>query len=334
LARNDGPECKVVKQVTVRAIHRAATVGGYRQPNDTLHLRIYYPAIVSGKGEQLTQAVDETRAPCPVIILLAGINYGSVTLRWLAHKLAENGYAVVTYDWITLDFGGCSINSPGITHKRLQQKHFGKKPSCPAIPTILDELKQCQKKGELAGQLNLKRVILGGHSSGGTMALANANLEWFPQIRGAFSYAADTLGNPQQGWKEGSFMPLSRDIPLLIMGGDCDTLVSHGRGEADKPSWSIEQTFHQAIKGKRGDRQLVIIRGGNHFSLVRNVDSAIVRAGVELPTRGGNKQIRKSLSQLILNFFNHVSTGDALAAAELKGLCSSSHPLVAISESK
>lgn len=323
-----------MKQVTVRAIHRAATVGGYRQPNDTLHLKIYYPALVSDKSATSTVNIDETRAPYPVIILLAGINYGSSTLRWLAHKLAENGYAVVTYDWITLDFGGRSVNSPGITHKRLQQKHFGKKPSCPAIPAILDELKQCQKKGELAGHLDLKRVILGGHSSGGTMALANANPEWFPQIKGAFSYAADTAGKTQLDWQEGSFMPLSRDMPLLIMGGDCDAIVSHGLAEPDKLSWSIEQTFHQAVKGKRGDRQLVIVRGANHFSLVRNVDTATARPGADLPTRGSNKQIRNYLSQLILNFCNHVSSGDALAAAELKGLCSASHPLVAISDSK
>jgi predicted dienelactone hydrolase len=332
-----------LKDLKVRAIYRAATVPGYSAPYDTLTLKIYYPCNYQDSFEERNTGfipADESRAPFPVVILMPGTNVPAEAFGWLAHKLAEAGFAVVTYSWVTLDFGDSISLSTGVNLKRLTRKRYGKKPSCPAIPPILKELKQLQKQedGLLAGKLDLDRVILGGHSAGGTMALLNANSDWFAQVCGAFSYAAHTAGNVMLDWEEGSIMPIASDLPLLIMGGTRDGVIaasSHRYGDdtGSSSTQRIEQTF-ASIKGSRGDRYLVIVEGANHFSFVRPGDRSTGRPFLDLEPQGSKRAIRKYLAQLVISFCDHVCTGNAMSSADLQGLCNSNHPLAAIAENK
>ena len=331
-----------MKQVRVRALYRAALASGHSAPFNCISMKVYYPCAYSDSFEERNTGaipVDKGRCPLPVVILMPGINISHEGYSWLATLLAESGFAVVTYSWIGEDAGvGVSV-TPGLNMKRLARRHYGRKPSSPAIKAILKELKAMQADSLLKKQLRLDRIVLGGHSAGGTMALLNANHKWFPGIRGAFSYAAHTAANTALGWPEGSIMPLSRDMPLLIMGGSHDGVIAnsahrYGDQENASPTTAIERTFHEGVKGKRGGRHLLIVEGANHFSFVHPLDTSTGRPYLDQKAKGSKKKIRAYLGQVVLNFCDHVCNGDAMSAAEVQGLCDTRHPLAAIADHK
>ena len=331
-----------MKPVKVRAFFRAATVSGYSAPYDTLHMKVFYPCTYGDSFEERNTGMipaNSKRAPMPVVIMIPGVNLTPEAYSWLAKQLAESGFVVVTYSWITIEMGDMISLSPGVELKRLKPRHYGKKPSCPAIKSILKELKKMQKDSVLAGLMDLDKIVLGGHSAGGTMALVNANPDWFPQIRGAFSYAAHSAASSMLGWDEGAIMPLSRDVPLLIIGGERDGVIaasSHRYGDdtESSPTERVEKTFHKGVKGKRGDRYLLIVRGANHFSLAWPKDTVTGRPFLDKKTKGSNKQIRKYLAQVITNFCDYACTGSAMSGADLQGLCNTDHELAVVAEHK
>ena len=331
-----------MKPIKVRAIYRSTAVAGFNAPYDNLALKIYYPCQYSDSFDERNTGfipADPARAPFPVIIIMPGINLSHEAYAWLAKRLAESGLVVVTYSWVTMELGDMISISPGVALDQLTREHYGKKPSCPAIAAVLSELKHVQEKSVLAGLLDLDRVILGGHSAGGTMALLNARPEWFASVRGAFSYAAHTAANVQLGWEEDSIMPLSGDLPLLIIGGSRDGVIassSHRYGdESDSsPTERVERTFHEGISGTRNDRYLLIVEGANHFSLAWPKDSSTGRPFLDGKVKGSGKQIRKYLAGVITSFCEYVFSGDAGSAEALQGLCSTDHPLVRLVEHK
>lgn len=330
------------KPVRVRAFYRSATVKGYSAPYDSLSIKVYYPCNYGDSFEERnTGAIpaDNSRAPFPVVILLPGINLSHEASAWLANSLAESGCVVLTYSWITLEMADMISISPGVNLKRLKAKHYGKKPSCPALRSLFSELQKIQKDSVLAGLLDLGSVVLGGHSAGGTMALLNANPKWFPQIKGVFTYAAHTAANTMLGWEENSIMSLSRDLPMLIMGGELDGVISasshrYGDEQNSSPTERIERTFHEGVDGTRGDRHLLIIKGANHFSPVWPQSTITGRPFLDNKAQGSKKKVRKYLAQLIVTFCDHIFTGNAMSAADFQGLCNEQHPLALIAQHK
>ncbi|MEP5763623.1 MAG: hypothetical protein ABJ308_03485 [Halieaceae bacterium] len=331
-----------MKPIKVRALYRAVKVSGQAAPYDTLTLKVFYPARYGDSFEERNTGfipVDDTRAPFPVVIIMPGINVPHESYSWLARELAGSGFVVVSYSWVAMEMADLVSISPGVHIKRLTKKHYGRKPSCPALPAIFSELKRLNKNGLLAGHLNLSRVVLGGHSAGGTMALLNANADWFPSVCGAFSYGAHTGGNVALGWEEGSIMPLAKDLPLLIMGGTRDGVIAnsaHRYGDETQasPTERIERSFHEGIKGKRGDRYLVLIEGANHFSMVWPRDKSTGRPFLDKKSKGSNKAIRKFMAKLVVTFCDQVSSGSPMSTADLQALADDSHPMVALAEHK
>jgi len=331
-----------LKSIKVRAVYRAVRVSGQTAPYDTLTLKLYYPANYGGSFEERNTGfipADSSRAPFPIVVLMPGVNVPLESYSWLAHKLVEAGFAVASYSWIANEMGDLVSISPGVHIKRLTHKRYGKKPSCPALPAIFSELKKLNKKGLLADQLDLSSIIIGGHSAGGTMALLNANHDWFSGIRGAFAYAAHTGGNVSLGWEEDSIMPLSKDVPLLIMGGTRDGVIAnsafrYGEAEQGSPTERIERTFSEGVQGKRGDRHLVLIEGANHFAMAWPKDHSTGRPFLDQKTQGSNKKIRKYLARLIVTFCDQACSGDPMSKADLRALCDDGQPMVALSEHK
>jgi len=330
-----------VSSVNVRAVYRSATVSGYSPPYDTLTLKVYYPSRFGDTFDERNSGLipaDPGRAPFPAVIFMPGVNLSHEAYGWLARKLGEAGFAVLTYSWVTKDFDGAVGIGPGVQLKRLTPKRYGGKPSCPALPALFSELKRLNKRGVLKGLLDLERVVLGGHSAGGTMALLNANRDWFPALRGAFSYGAHTAANRQLGWPENSIMPLAKDLPFLIMGGTRDGVIAasgHRYGDDESKSTELlERTFREGIKGKRGGRHLLLVKGANHFAAVWPRDDSTGRGFLDGPQSGDNKKIREYLAQVIVNFCDYVCTGNAMSGAELQGLCNGDHPLAARAEHK
>ena len=328
------------KATRVRALYRAAKIAGEQAPYDTLTLKVYYPCKFSDSLEERKYGVippDAGRSPFPVVVLMPDIDISQEGYSWLASELAQSGFAVVTYNWIAEDGNGMVRSTPGMHLKRLSKKRFGRKPSCPALPAVFGELKRLNRKGPLEGYLNLSCAILGGHATGGRMALLNANTDWFPSVCGVFSYAAHTLGEPELGWEKRNVMPLPNDVPVLLIGGTEDGVIAtaerpRDNREATGTTEKVERTFRQGLKGKRGDRYLVLVDGANHFTFVSPKDGTTGLRFLDNKSRGSGKQMRRYLAQVITTFCDSACRGDPMSTADLKALCGDDHPMVARAE--
>jgi predicted dienelactone hydrolase len=326
----------------VRAFYRAASVPGREAPYDNLSLKLYYPCAYGDSFEERNTGVipaDPSGAPYPVIIIMPGINVSHESYGWIALKLAGAGHVVVSYSWIAREMGDLVSITPGVDIQQLTHEEYGRQLSCPALPALLDELARINSDSLLAGLLDLERIVVGGHSAGGTMALLNARREWIPGICGAFAYAAHTAANVQLGWEPDSIMPVSDDLPMLIIGGSRDGVIAasshrYGDDEPGSPSERIERTFHEGIAGDRGDRHLVIVAGANHFSFVHPGDSSTGRPFLDWQNRGRKKPIRKYIGQLVLAFCRNACAREPDAGGNLLSLCTETHPLAATAASK
>ena len=325
----------------IRAFFRATKVETAQPPYDILTLKIYYPATLSDSEDERNSGVvpaNEALAPFPVVIIMPGINVGPEAYHWLAMALAERGLAVVTYSWIAEEMPGYISLTPGVDLTAVTPNAYGTKPTCPAIQPILDELAQLQETGILAGKLDLDTVVLGGHSAGGTMALQNANPEWFPQIKGCFSYAAHTMASTFLGYEAGTILPISDKVPYLILGGSNDGVIeaSAHRYELENASatLALERTFNEAIAMGQDDKYLVILEGANHFSCVYPVDESTGRPFLDHPTTQPDDQIRQQIITLITFFIQGYVQNDPQMKIVLKQNLNSGNPLIAKSRSK
>ncbi len=331
-----------MKRIAVRAFYRAAKVAARVAPYDNLTLKIHYPSKYGNTFQERDTGFippDETHAPFPVVIVMPGINISLEAYGWIAGALARAGFIAVTYNWVTIEIGDLVSASPGLTLQALHRDHYGNQPSCPALPAILDELKQVQRNSLLAGHLDLDRLVLGGHSAGGTMALVNANSDWYPGVRGAFTFAAHTAGNPRLGWPEQSIMPLAGNLPLLVMGGNRDGVIAGssyrysntGQSAADTP---VERTFREGVAGDGDGRYLLIVEGANHFSFAWPRDPTTGRAYLDRPAAGDGRRMRAYMAELIVNFCRRACIGDAASITAMETLCNAEHPLAAVAETK
>lgn len=331
--------------MNVRAFFRATKVETAQPPYDTITLKLYYPAILSDSAEERNSGVvpaNEALAPFPIVIIMPGINVGPEAYHWLAMALAEKGLAVVTYSWIAEEMPGYISLTPGVDLTAVSPQTYGTKPTSSAIQPILNELHAThhalRTKSPLEGKLDLDMIILGGHSAGGTMALQNANPEWFPQIKGCFSYAGHTMASTFLGYAAGTILPVSDKVPHLILGGNKDGVIeaSAHRYELKEasPTLALERTFDEAIATGQDDKYLVILEGANHFSCVYPVDESTGRPFLDHPTTQPDEQIRQQIITLITFFIQGYVQNDPKMKIVFKQNLNSGNPLIAKSESK
>jgi hypothetical protein len=294
----------------VRTLYRAARVAETKPPYDTMHLKILYPGQRSNSPEERNTGhvpADKLRAPFPVVIFLGGINCCADSYKWLGVRLAEIGLVTVLFDWVGETFPGVVGLTNGVDLRYLKPDTYGTAPTTLALPTILQELETVQNEGLLAGLLDLDRVIIGGHSAGGTIALQNATQRFFPAIKGGFAYGAHNLMSAVLGWETGSLAPLASDVPLLLLGGLQDGIIAasagrYGLSEHANAATPIERTFDEAVAGGHDDSYLAILADANHTSLIYPPDPTTSRAFLDAPTTAPDGTIRDLLSGLITNF--------------------------------
>ena len=77
---------------------------------------------------------------------------------------------------------------PGVNIAMLAPNTYGTAPTASALPAVLKELECINSEGMLAGMLDLEKIILGGHSAGGRVAIESASPHFFPQVVAAFGY--------------------------------------------------------------------------------------------------------------------------------------------------
>jgi dienelactone hydrolase len=325
----------------VRAIFRAAKVETASSPYDSIHLKIFYPAELSGsEAEQNLGEVPAAaqQAPFPVVILFNGINCGAELYQWLAVKLAERGLVVVTFSWIAQNLPGMTALTPGVDLQALMPDVYGTRPTASAMPTLLAELKQLQSDGVLAGLLDEQRVILGGHSAGGRVAIESADPKFFPQVVASFAYGAHTAAVTQLGYAPGKILPLPDTLPLLLLGGTCDGVIAHSSDRYgvtwEKPTTPVTRTFQEAIGGGRKDSYLILLEGANHFAIAHPFDSTTGRPFLDLPATQPEEQIRDLLAEVIGLFIDAHVRQQPTALDALHHLQTSGNPLVAAFEFK
>ena len=273
-----------------RCIFEAFKVDTLKPPYDTGIARVYYPARLSASPDAQdtgTIPFDDRLPPSPVVIFFQGINTDPAGYRWLAESLAAAGIVTVTYQLVTEELPGLVAATPGLDMEALAPDAFGTRPSAVAMPAILSMLTRLNRQGTLAGKLDLDRLAFGGHSAGGTLALLNANRDWFPGVRAVFAYAAHTGGSTALGWPEKTLLPVSADIPVLLIGGKqdgCIAQTAHRYGTSDASTTAlVAQTFDAAVPENNGRNVLLLLKDANHFSICSPEDQTCGRGYIDLP---------------------------------------------------
>lgn len=292
--------------MTIRAFFRAAKVESAQAPYDTIHLKVFYPAKMSGGDRERNMGIvpaDSKQAPFPVVIFFNGVNCHSEMYQWLAVKLAERGLVVVTFSWVSENIPGMISISPGVDLAMLSPDRYGTGPTASALPTLLAELENLQSQSILAGMLDLAKIILGGHSAGGRVAIESADPRFFPQVVAAFAYGAHTAAGTMMGYEPGTILTLPDSLPLLLIGGTCDGVIANSSDLYglvwDTPTTPISRTFQAGIAGGRNDSYLLLIEGANHFSMADPFDPTTGKPFLDLPATQPPEQIRDLIAETV-----------------------------------
>lgn len=267
---------------TTKTLFRAVALPGETAPYDRATLKVVYDPSASTDGR------------LPAVVVLPGYNVEPDAYGWLAKALAARGVVAVTYTTLSENAGTVSL-SPGIDFGALKPDTFGSKVSATALAPVLAELAKLE-------MVDSAKIIVGGHSAGGTVALLNARADWFPGVCGAFSYGGHTAAATAFGWPAATVLPLPSQVPTLILGGTRDGVIfgSAARYGEEPPSATarVERTFDDALTSDRGDCFLALIDGANHFSLAHPSEPS--SADFE-PTRPP-EDIRSLLESLVGDF--------------------------------
>jgi predicted dienelactone hydrolase len=294
----------------IRALFHATTIPGANPPHNALCLKIYYPAApTGGEMERMTGVIpaDKKAAPLPILIFCNGINVGMESYHWLAVKLAEANIVTVLYTHVAETLPGVIGLTPGIDLARVRPDSYGSGPTCTAVQPILDALAQLNDDAAspLSGALDLNRVILGGHSAGGTVALQNG--QFFDEVTAVFAYAGHTMAATMLGFAPGTVLAVGAKSALL-MRGDRDGVIAASRGRYETGAESpdpVAKTFDEGCQPTAGHKAyVVLIPGANHFSVAHPLDETSGRFFLDMPMTRSAVEIREQIAGLILAFIN------------------------------
>ena len=299
----------------VRGWHFSFDAGG-----DAAQATLYYP----GDGSRLEEARLTGQVPAasgepwPLVIVMPGINVAPDTYRWLAHRLVPTGVCVVTYAAIgSLGPAGQGI-TPGLDLDALAPANIGSRPVATALRPLLNRLASLSEADSAppADMLDLDRVVVGGHSAGGTVALHSSDPGWVPGLRAVFAYGAHTMVATALGHGEAAVVAIPAKVPVMLLAGDRDGVIAASRdryrrdhatygGHADDDGHGVHdpvrRTFEEAIGHGRGDSWLVEVAGVGHFAVCHPVDTTSGRAFLESEP-AADPAVRDLLGDLIAAF--------------------------------
>ncbi len=327
--------------MSIRALFQAAKVEDASPPYDTIHLKVFYPAQMSGSAREQNLGIvpaDAQQSPFKVVIFFNGINCSPEMYQWLAVKLAERGLVVVVFSWVAQNLPGIVALTPGVDIRMLSPSTYGSAPTASALPVLLKALEGLQAEGVLAGLLDLQHIILGGHSAGGRVAIESANPRFFPQVVAAFAYGAHTAAGSQLGYPPGTILPLPDALPLMLIGGTRDGVIAKSSQrygvDWEQATTPVLRTFREALAEGRDDSYLLLLEGANHFSIAHPFDSTTGRPFLDYPVSQPEDQLRNLLAEAIGLFIDAHVGHQPIALAALNQRLGANNPLIASFERK
>ena len=312
----------------VRGLHFSFDAAG-----DPALATLYYPgdrlrleeARLSGQVPAL-----DTGERWPLVVMMPGINVAPDSYRWLAHRLVPEGLCVVAYAAIgSLGPAGRGI-TPGIDLDALTPADIGTRPAATALGPVLNRLGDLTEAayGPASGMVDLDRVVVGGHSAGGTAALHSSDPGWVRGLRAVFAYGAHTMTATALGHGEATVVAIPAGVPVMLIGGNRDGVIAasrdryrggdgvrdgdgvhdgggvrggdgvHDGGGVHDP---VRRTFEEAIGHRRGDTWLFELSGAGHFAICDPVDTTSGRTFLE-PDPVADPAVRALLGDLIAAF--------------------------------
>ena len=270
----------------VRAVWDAVRVPGSTAPYDTVHYRVAFPAAAPDPArDPVLGLVPPDRDGLPVVVLHANFNMDGIGLRWLECELALAGFAVVTPQWVGPMVDGRPGLPTGVDFATLDHNY-------------LDELLHSLAGCLVADHLDLTRVVLGGHSAGGTLALLAAH-----RVAGGFSYGGHTRAQRGQGHGVDHYLPLAGDSPLLLMAGTADGVagaIANAQGH-DVSVLPMREAFRQSVAPGR-PAWLVLVEGADHYAFLGEYDGSTGRGYLESPGPRDPAEVRAVLAPVIVDF--------------------------------
>ena len=139
------------------------------------------------------------------------------------------------------------------------------------------------------GMIDTEKIIIGGHSMGGFLALmcANDNITNPPRpeggsftqnVKGVFVYGAHTFRSSGEGF----MTPVN--VPLLMLGGEKDGVAAGAiPGNPDVTGWErIEYTFDNYVNSSSNNsRYLMGVKAANHLSFGTKPDPMVDRSFID-----------------------------------------------------
>ena len=296
----------------VRALLRVATVDSIAPPYNQIQLKVFYPALDATTPDHFKTGVlpvDEKQSPFPVIIFFPGVNCSPHTYEWLAHALVAEGYVMAIVSWVGQNLPGRTSITPGINIEALSPDIYGTLPTSSSLATVLTMLRELQDEMPLAGHLDLNRIILGGHSAGGTIALQNAKDDFCAGVCASFAICANPLATAVLGgWARGVIQAIPSDHPILLIGASEDGIGDHHNqifGRKDERGADTIMRQLQEHTRNEDDSYCFILEGANHHTVCYPLDTSIGRTFLDSHSRN-DVENRQAMIRILVAFLGNL----------------------------
>lgn len=284
----------------VRAVYDSVSVPGARPPYEAAQVVVHYPAVAAD-GDPALGIVAPAADRLPVLLLAPNFNCPPELYAWLAKRLAAQGWGVVTWSWVAPLFGGRAGLSTGVDLAAVTPETYGERIPSRLLPALLEALPAV---ADVGGALDLSRVVLGGHSAGGTLALLCSSWLTAP----AFSYGGHTRTQVPQGFGADHYLPLGDGPPLLLLGGAEDGI---GDAIARAQTGHVVEGHPMALTARRAvpegrSCEVAIVEGANHYSFCDGYDGSSGRGYLERRASGDPAAVRDAIASHVERFLEEV----------------------------
>ena len=197
----------------------------------------------------------------PVVLLLNGAGCPPERLHWLAVRLANAGFAAVSYGLLQ-QIGPSVTWSPGVDIAASSPTADGSAPPCPVLVPLLAAL----ANDERCDALDLSSPVAFGHSAGGSVALLSAGRRGLEHLQSVITFGTHLVASSTSGRAAGSITP-TQAARILIIGGGRDGVVQRA---IDDGRYGVDAT-----------RQSLLMR-----TVDEGCPDAVWATAVQVPTAG------------------------------------------------